>query len=122
MQTKSQTSPQARLPLPVPFYYGSLVVALSFLTTLTSAGIRSAPAVFINPLEMEFGWNRAAIASAVSLNLLLLGIAAPISGWLLDRFGPRRVMLGSLSLLLVGVSATMVMRELWQLFLLWGIV
>ncbi|MBI3061935.1 MAG: MFS transporter [Deltaproteobacteria bacterium] len=114
--------PQSRLPFSVPFYYGWLVLALSFLTTLTGAGIRSSPAVLIVPLEMEFGWSRAAIASAISLNLLLFGVAAPISGWLLDRFGARRVMLGSLSLLLVGVSATTVMRELWQLFLLWGIV
>jgi len=122
MQTKSQTSPQARLPLPVPFYYGVLVVALSFITTLTSAGIRSAPAVFINPLELEFGWNRAAIASAVGLNLLLLGVAAPISGWLLDRFGPRRVMLGSLSMLVFGIVTTTIIQEFWQLFLLWGVV
>ena len=118
----NEMRPQSRLPLPVPFYYGWLVLALSFLTTLTGAGIRSSPTVLIHPLEMEFGWSRAAIASAISLNLLLFGVAAPISGWLLDRFGARRVMLGSLSLLLVGVSATMVMRELWQLFLLWGIV
>lgn len=122
MQDNSQTGPQARLPLAVPFYYGSLVVALSFLTTLTGAAIRSSPAVFINPLEMEFGWSRAAIAFAISINLLLFGVAAPISGWLLDRFGPRRVMLGSLSLLVFGISATTVMREFWHLLLLWGVV
>ncbi len=110
------------MPFSLPFYYGWLVLTLSFLTTLTGAGIRSSPAVLIHPLEMEFGWSRAAIASAISLNLLLFGVAAPISGWLLDRFGPRRVMLGSLSLLLVGVSATTVMQEFWHLVLLWGVV
>jgi MFS family permease len=114
--------PQSRLPLSVPFYYGWLVLALSFLTTLTGAGIRSSPTVLIHPLEMEFGWSRAAISSAIGLNLLLFGVAAPISGWLLDRFGARRVMLGSLSLLLAGVSATTVMQEFWHLVLLWGVV
>ncbi|MBI2989541.1 MAG: MFS transporter [Deltaproteobacteria bacterium] len=113
---------QAHLPLSLSFYYGWLVLALSFLTTLTSAGIRSSPAVLIHPLETEFGWSRVAISSAISLNLLLFGVAAPISGWLLDRFGPRRVMLGSLTLLLGGVSATTVMWEFWQLVVLWGIV
>ena len=112
----------SRLPLPVPFYYGWIIVVLSFLTTLIGAGIRSAPAVLIHPLEMEFGWNRAAIAFAVSINLILYGVAAPISGWLLDRIGPRRVMMGSLTLLVVGVSATTFMREFWQLVLLWGVV
>src|ERR1700745_598144 len=62
------------------------------------------------------------IASAVSMNLLLFGIAAPISGWLLDRYGPRKVMLGSLMLLIVGVSGTIVMNKFWQFFLVWGVI
>jgi sugar phosphate permease len=115
---KSPTRP----PLAVSFYYGWIILVLSFLTTLTSAGIRSSPSVLIHPLEVEFGWSRAAIASAISINLLLFGVAAPISGWLLDRFGPRRVMMGSLSLLVLGVSATTFMREFWQFVLLWGVV
>ncbi|MBI4487945.1 MAG: MFS transporter [Deltaproteobacteria bacterium] len=113
---------QTRLPLSVPFFYGWLVLAVSFLSTLIGAGIRSSPTVLIHPLEQEFGWSRAAIASAASLNLFLFGVAAPISGWLLDRFGPRRVMLGSLTLLVFGVSGTVLIKELWQLILLWGIV
>lgn len=113
---------QPRLPLPVPFHYGWVVVGLSFLASLTGAGIRSAPGVLIHPLEQEFGWSRAAIASAASLNLFLFGVAAPISGWLLDRFGPRRVMLGSLTLLVFGVSATVFIKELWHLLVLWGVV
>ncbi len=108
--------------LPVGFYYGWIILALSFLTTLVGAGIRSSPAVLIHPFELEFGWSRAAIAFAVSINLLLFGVAAPISGWLLDRFGPRRVMLICLSVLAVGVSGTTFMKEYWQLVLLWGVV
>lgn len=110
------------MPVRVPFHYGWVVVALSFLTTLVAAGIRSAPSVLIYPLEVEFGWNRAAIASAVSLNLFLYGVAAPVTGWLLDRIGPRRIMVASLALLFLGVGATTIMRDLWQLYLLWGIV
>jgi len=111
-----------RPPLSLPFYYGWFVVSLCFLTTLTSAGVRSSPSVLIHPLEAEFGWSRALIASAVSMNLLLFGIAAPLSGFLIDRFGPRKVMLGSLTLLIVGVSGTMAMTEFWQFFLVWGII
>jgi len=122
MENHSETNRQPRLPLSVPFFYGWVVLSLSFLTTLVGAGIRSSPAVFIHPFEAEFGWSRAAIASAISVNLLLFGVAAPISGWLIDRFGPRRVMMGSLSLLVLGVSATIFMREFWHLVLLWGVV
>jgi MFS family permease len=113
---------QKRAPLSLPFYYGWFVVALCFLTTITSAGVRSSPSVLIHPLEAEFGWSRALIASAISMNLLLFGVAAPVSGYLLDRYGPRKVMLGSLLLLIVGVSGTIAMNQFWQFFLVWGII
>jgi MFS family permease len=122
MQKKILAGAKKFLPRIFPFYYGWAVVALSFLTTLTSAGIRSSPSVLIHPLEAEFGWSRTAIASAVSMNLLLFGIASPVSGWLIDRYGPRKVMIGSLIMLTFGISGTMVMSQFWQFFLVWGIV
>jgi sugar phosphate permease len=122
VQTAAVTTSKARPPLAVPFFYGWVAVALSFLTTLVGAGIRSAPTVFIHPLETEFGWSRAEISFAVSINLLLYGLAAPVSGWLIDRVGPRRVMAGSLAFMAVGVGLTTFMREYWQLLILWGAV
>jgi len=113
---------QRRPPISLPFYYGWFVVGLCFLTTITSAGVRSSPSVLIHPLEAEFGWSRALIASAISINLLLFGVAAPISGFLLDRFGPRKVMLGSLLLLITGVSGTVAMTQFWQFFIVWGVI
>ena len=113
---------QKRPPISLPFYYGWFVVGLCFLTTLTSAGVRSSPQVLILPLQEEFGWSRALIAMAISMNLLLFGVAAPISGYLIDRYGPRKIMLASLSLLIVGVSGTIAMDQFWQFFLVWGVI
>jgi MFS family permease len=122
MQNHNRGKAAARPPLSLPFYYGWFVLSIVFLTTLTSAGVRSSPSVLIHPLEAEFGWSRTLIASAVSMNLLLFGVAAPISGWLIDKWGPRKVMIGSLALLIFGVSGTMAMDQFWQFFLVWGIV
>jgi sugar phosphate permease len=122
MNNNSPDTTPKRPPLSLSFYYGWIVLSLCFLTTLTSAGVRSSPSVLIHPLEAEFGWSRTLIASAVSMNLLLFGIAAPISGFLIDRFGPRKLMMGSLTLLIVGVSGTMVMTHFWQFFLVWGVI
>ncbi|MBI2232231.1 MAG: MFS transporter [Deltaproteobacteria bacterium] len=122
MQNISSDTTQKHPPLSLPFYYGWLVVSLCFLTTLTSAGVRSSPQVLILPLQDEFGWSRALIASAISMNLLLFGVAGPISGYLIDRFGPRKVMMGSLLLLISGVSGTIAMTQFWQFFLVWGII
>src|SRR6266436_6105006 len=106
----------------IPFYYGWVIVGLSFLANLTAAGLRSAPSVLIHPLEAEFGWSRTAVASAASLNLLLLGLVAPLGGWLIDRIGPRRVILACLITIAVGLTGTIFVQELWQLIFLWGIV
>lgn len=122
MSSADVTAERTRLPLSVPFYYGWFIVALSFLANLTAAGIRSAPSVLIHPLEAEFGWSRTAIASAASLNLLMLGLFAPIGGWLIDRIGARRVILGCLTTIAAGLIATVFVRELWQLIVLWGVV
>jgi sugar phosphate permease len=113
---------QARPPSWTSFHYGWIAMGLCFLAILIGAGIRSAPAILIHPLEAEFGWSRAGISSAVSINLLLYGFAAPLSGWLLDHIGPRRVMIGSLALLALGVSGAVFVQQLWHLIWFWGIV
>jgi len=121
VETAAESRPKARLPLPVPFFYGWLVVALSFITALTTSGTRSALTVMILPFEAEFGWNRAGIAAVASMGLFLQGLTAPLGGWLMDRFGPRRMILISLTLLVIGMTATTQIRQLWQLILLWGV-
>src|SRR5438552_14004183 len=103
---------QARISVAFPFYYGWVVVGLSFLTNLTAAGIRSAPSVLIHPLEGEFGWSRTAIASAASLNLLLYGLTTPANSWLIDRVGPHRVILGSLATIAAGITGAVFVHEL----------
>jgi MFS family permease len=80
------------------------------------------PTVLIHPFELEFGWGRAAISSAISINLLLFGVAGPLGGWFLDRFGPRCVMIISLAVLATALGATTLMREFLQFALLWGLV
>ncbi|MBU6267448.1 MAG: MFS transporter [Sphingomonadales bacterium] len=48
-------------------------------------------AVFIAPLEREFGWSRADIAGAHMIAGAATIVLAPGTGWLVDRFGARRV-------------------------------
>ena len=103
------------------FYYGWAVVAVVFLALLVSAGVRAAPAVLINPLEVELGWSRAAISFAVSVGLLLYGLSGPAAGWLMDRFGPTRLTLVGLALIGGSTLAGAAMTELWQLNLFWGV-
>ena len=98
------------------------VAAVTLGALVAAAAFRSSTGVLIEPIESEFGWTRATTSGAVSLNLVLYGLAAPFAAPVMERFGPRRVV--TLSLLLVGLAslATTFMTAPWQLWLLWGFV
>ncbi len=119
---EDDNQPAPHPPFALPFYYGWFIIGLSFLAYLAASAVRSAPSVLIHPLEREFGWGRTAISSAASLNLLTYGFMAPVGGWLLDRYGARRVVIGCLTTIAVGVTGTVFVRELWHFIILWGIV
>lgn len=103
-------------------HYGWIVAGLTFVVILVTAGVRAAPGVLIVPLEDEFHWSRATISFAVSVNLLLYGAIGPFAAAVMDRFGVRRTMCLSLAATAAAVALSPVMREAWQLVLLWGVV
>jgi MFS family permease len=109
-------------PRPRRFHYGWVVLSVTFGTLLVAGAIRSTPGVLMVPLEEEFGWTRATISLAVSLNLVLFGLMGPFSAALVEYLGARRTMLGALLLVSAGVALTTLMRTSWQLILLWGLV
>src|SRR3954468_10720986 len=59
------------------FHYAWVIVLVTFVTLITTAGFRATPGVLIVPLQEEFGWRRATISLAVSLGLVLFGLTAP---------------------------------------------
>jgi MFS family permease len=104
------------------FHYAWVVVAVTLVTLMAAQAVRAAPGVIIVPLEQEFGWDRAAISLAVGVSLLTFGLGGPLGGWLLERFGPRRLLLGGLLLIGLGLIALVNVNALWQLYVVWGIV
>lgn len=101
-------------------HYAWIVAALVFLVMLVTAGVRSTPGVLIVPLEEEFGWNRATISLAISVNLVLYGLMGPFAAAIMARLGIRRTVVFSLIALAAGVASTAVMTDSWHLILLWG--
>jgi MFS family permease len=101
-------------------YYGWIVVAITALTLIISAGVRSAPGVLVVPLQEDLGWSRGTISFAVSIGLVLFGLGGPFSGLLINRWGPRRVMLIGLLLMSLSMVLSAQMTQIWQLNLFWG--
>jgi predicted MFS family arabinose efflux permease len=104
------------------WHYAWVVAAVTFLVLLCSAGFRSTPSVLIVPLQGEFGWNRATISVAISINLLLFGLSGPFAAALMQRYGIKQVMIVALLFIAAGASLTPLITAPWQLDLLWGIV
>lgn len=103
------------------FFYGWVVVGITIAVSLATWGVRSAPSVLIKPLESEFGWSRAEVSSAIAIGLLMTAVSAPFGGTLLDKFGPRVVLIGVTVLTAGSVLAATRMNSLWQMTLLWGV-
>lgn len=77
--------------------------------------------LFIAPMSLEFSWDRAQVVLLVTLFGSAVALSSPVQGWLIDRWGLRRLMLVSTALLM----ALVIIEEVWQLrglFLLLGIV
>lgn len=102
-------------------HYAWVVAGITFLALIVGAAVRSVPGILIVPLEREFGWSRADISFAVSINLLLYGLIGPFAAGLMNRYGLRRIMLLAFGLVAAGVSLTTLMRTTAQLVWLWGV-
>src|SRR5437660_771057 len=103
-------------------HYGWVMVGVTFLTALISAGTVGAPGVFIVPLQKEFGWTTAEISSALSIRFILFGLMAPFAAALLNRYGLRNVTLAAQLIVVSALLASLAMTKVWQLMLLWGVV
>ncbi|WP_254897909.1 MFS transporter [Kitasatospora sp. NA04385] len=102
-------------------HYGWVVVGVSLLVLLGSAGFRSTPGLLMGALHDEFGWSRGTISGAVSVNLALYGLTAPFAAALMDRFGVRPVVVCALLTISTGAGLTILMTSPWQLVLCWGV-
>jgi sugar phosphate permease len=105
-----------------PFHYAWVIAGITFFALLVSSSVRLIPTIIIKPLEAEFDWDRASISLAVAISLFAFGFGAPLGGSLVERFGPKRVMLYGLGLSAVGLTLLVNLGELWHLHLLWGLV
>ncbi len=75
----------------IPGYYGWVIVATSFLTLGIAFGVWYSFSVLYIAIIKDFGWQRATTAGIFSLFTISHYLCAFLTGWLIDRFGPRLV-------------------------------
>ncbi len=72
--------------------------------SLLSFGVRSAFGLFTAPLSADVGVSREVYALAIAIQNLAWGLTQPFAGFITDRFGPRRVMVGGALLYSLGIA------------------
>ncbi len=110
------------MPKPLPFYYGWVIVAVTFVCFAIGYTSYHSFSIFYVAILEEFGWSRGATAVAFSCFMIVYGLTAPFVGGLVDRFGPRRIMPLGAIILGIGLLLTTQLSTLWQFYLLFGVV
>ena len=98
-----------------------LLLAGAFVTFAISAALMHSYAVFLVAYLEEFRWSRAETSLAFSVSQLVAGASAPFVGAVVDRLGPRRLVLLGGGVLALGLLGSAYLHALWQLIVLYGI-
>lgn len=102
------------------FFYGWLIVAVTAVVLLATAGVRSAPGAFLLSMDDEPGWTTGALSFAAAVGLLVYGLSGPVSGRLMGRIGIKGVTILSLLVTAGALLGSAFVREIWLLTIFLG--
>ncbi len=101
--------------------YAWIVVAVTAVVLLVTAGARSAPGAWLIEMERDTGWSRASLSLATGLGLILFGLGGPISGFLMAKFGVRAVTVVSLVITALAMWLSSQLQTQLELNLFFGL-
>lgn len=105
----------------LPFFYGWIVVAVTFVTMGIGVNARTSFSLLFAPVIDEFGWPRGVTAGAFSFGFLVSALCSPLIGKLMDRTGPRTVMETGVALMAAGLLLAPLTTQPWHLYLTMGL-
>jgi MFS family permease len=117
---EAPTRPRTVGRIRLPFFYGWLLVGVSFVTMAIGVNARTAYSLLFPQILNEFGWDRGVTAGAFSFGFLISAVVTPCVGWLTDRRGPRLVIETGVFLMGTGLLLATRIRQPWQLYLTLG--
>jgi MFS family permease len=105
----------------LPFFYGWIIIAVTFVTMAIGVNARTSFSLFFPPIVDEFGWERGITAGAFSFGFLVSAVVSPLIGRAMDRFGPRAVMELGVALMAAGLLLAPLTTQPWHLYLTIGV-
>ncbi len=110
------TETAGRVVRPVSYQGYHVGLSSSMLMMFGTMGMWSM-ARFQPRLMAELGWNAAAISRALTANLILMSLTAPMVGYLIDKITPRWTDLIGAIITGTAVCLLSIVREVWQFYL-----
>lgn len=99
-------------------FYGWHLVGVSlFMLTLSSLVSFQGVGIFMVALERQFGWSRTVLSGAFSLTRVQGAALGPVEGALIDRFGPRRMVIVGFSIMGLGFVLFSFVESVWQFYM-----
>jgi len=105
----------------LPFFYGWIIIAVTFVTMAIGVNARTAFSLFFPPIIDEFGWERGITAGAFSFGFVASAVVSPLIGRLMDALGPRSVMELGVALMAGGLLLAPLTTQPWHLYLTIGV-
>ncbi len=103
-------------------HYAWVIAAVTFLAMLTTSAALGLPGAMLQPLSKEFGWSTDELSSVFAVRFALFGVLGPFAAIFIARFGLRKILITSATFIAVSMALATQLTQLWQLFILWGIV
>jgi len=103
-------------------HYAWVIAAVTFFAMLTTSAALGLPGAMLQPLSKEFGWTTDQLSSVFAVRFALFGLLGPFAAIFIARFGLPRIMVAAASFIAAAMVLATGITQLWQLFLLWGLV
>ena len=103
-------------------HYAWVIAAVTFFAMLTTSAALGLPGAMLQPLSKEFGWTIDQLSSVFAVRFALFGLLGPFAAIFIARFGLRRIMVTAATFIAISMVLATQITQLWQLFLLWGLV
>lgn len=119
-QKEQETNKIQKLPnvpwLSDRLFYGWIIVIVGFVTQFFQGLANQGFGTYLPYLEKEFGWSKAMMSAPRSVTQVNNAIFGPVEGWLVDRFGPRRVVTVGVFIMGGGLILFGMVDSLWLYF------
>ena len=99
-------------------FYGWYIVGAGFLTQFVMGLLLfHSFGTYVALMQADFGWNRTTFSIAFAVQRVESGVLGPIQGWVIDTYGPRRVMLVGMVTFASGFFVLSQVQSLWSFYL-----